>query len=350
MKLCQTTDLRIDGKRATSKELIKKVDVFFEPDYGRLYEKQEVEPCEVFNFSCEYGSMRNVFIKREIPIAVNENKKHFDIITPYGYGGPIVLNASNTEALLSAYYIAFSDYCKENNIVSEFVRFHLFDNTEVRETYYGETVEISQNVVRELKTPIDELWRCFDHKVRKNVNRAVNAGLEIKVDLIGEHLSDFLKIYYETMERNNASEYYYFDSSYFEAINATLQGKFAYFHVMLEDKIISTELILFGNKYAYSFLGGTLQEFYSYRPNDFLKFEIIKWCQEQGFENFILGGGYHPNDGIYKYKKFFAKNCDIPFYVGKKIHNKEMYENLVDTRSQEDEFDKDTSFFPAYRA
>ena len=37
------------------------------------------------------------------------------------------------------------------------------------------------------------------------------------------------------------------------------------------------------------------------RANDFLKFEVIKWAKEKGFKNYVLGGGYGTDDGIFQY-------------------------------------------------
>ncbi len=151
------------------------------------------------------------------------------------------------------------------------------------------------------------------------------------------------------MERNNARDYYYFERSYFQSIVNTLAGQYIFFHVWYDDKIISTELVLCSNKYLYSFLGGTQKEYYPMRPNDLLKLEIIKWGKETGRNKFVLGGGYGGNDGIYRYKKSFAPGEDVPFYIGKIMHNKEVYDKLTDLRKKRRNFDPNSIFFPLYR-
>jgi hypothetical protein len=123
-----------------------------------------------------------------------------------------------------------------------------------------------------------------------------------------------------------------------------------YFHVVKDNKICSTELVLHSEKYAYSFLGGTLNEYYEFRPNDYLKNEIIKWCNENGKERFILGGGYHKDDGIYKYKKCFTSDSDVPFHIGKHIFDEEVYNRMVEIRkSSDNNFDENNTYFPKYR-
>ena len=322
-------------------------DIFFSEKYGKLWERIEHGVCETFRFSYDGSTVQNMFIRRETPWEI-DGERYFDVITPYGYGGPILVAGDCSKPLITKYYAAWSEYCRQNNIIAEFVRYHLFDNTAFRAAFPGEILHVSDNVVRSLDVPMDEMKMQFAHKVRKNVKRATECGLTVASEESGAHLSDFLEIYNHTMERNNARAYYYFDREFFEDVINNLPGHFRFFHVMHEEKIISTELVLCSEKYVYSFLGGTLEESYPMRPNELLKCEIIKWSQETGHSAFILGGGYGGNDGIYRYKKSFAPGSDVPFYVGRFVHNQEIYDKLVDMRRQQGELN--SNFFPLYRA
>lgn len=323
-------------------------DVFFLNKYVKINEIVENGVSTRYEYECEYGKVSHGFIKRKIETIIDGNE-YFDIITPYGYGGPIITETSDHSKLLELYFASFKAFCAENNIISEFMRFHLFDNILIRQNYYGEVINLSSNVIRDLQLPMDEIWLDFDRKVRKNYRRATKDGITLQLDQTGSGVREFLNIYYRTMERNSATNYYYFPESYFEDINLNLMGHYAYFHAMMDQKIVSTELVLFSDKYAYSFMGGTSSEYYSSRPNDFLKVEIIKWCKESGKELFVLGGGYKKDDGIYQYKKAFSPNLAADFYLGKYIHNNDVYDRLVALREQEKSYDKNTNFFPAYR-
>lgn len=323
-------------------------EIYFDEKYGKLYDGEE-QKCVKYVYNSEVGRISNIFMMRRIPIEV-DGETYYDIITPYGYGGPYTEGCSDVEKLTAEYNAAFSKYCEENNIVSEFVRFHLFEGCDIREYLDMDVVYLSDNVVVDTTISPDDMWMKFEHKVRKNVKKARNNELVVLRDDKGEYLDEFLDIYYDTMKRNNALESYYFPRSYFEQINETLKGQYVYFHTVKDGRIVSTELVLCGDKYAYSFLGGTLSEYYDFRPNDLLKYDIISWCYETGREKFILGGGYHKDDGIYRYKKCYAPNGDTKYFVGKKIHNKEVYDKLVDIRAKSQTFDKESSFFPLYRS
>lgn len=325
------------------------LDIFFNTLYGKLYERIEGGACENFEYSGSDGKICNMYIKRPVPWLV-DGVQYYDATTPYGYGGPVVTVGEPSETLITGYYAAWADYCRDNRIAAEFVRFHLYDNADLRLYYPGDVIHVSDNVVRGLAPTMDEIWMEFEHKVRKNVKRAQLSGLIVTTDATGEHLSAFLDIYYKTMNRNKAKNYYYFEPSFFEDISRNLNGHYIYFHVWHNGQIISTELVLSSQDYAYSFLGGTLENSYPMRPNDLLKYEIIRWCKGTGRKVFVLGGGYNPLDGVYRYKKAFAPGNDVPFYIGRKVFQNEIYDKLITMRAQKPEFDAASQFFPLYRS
>lgn len=324
-------------------------DLYFNPNYAKVYKDIDGD-CDTFIFKSSYGTITNTFIMRKIPWQV-DGISYYDIVTPYGYGGPLAENVTNITLLIEEYKDAFSKYCKNHNIICEFIRFHLYDNVDIRENYYGTTLHLLDNVVVNTQGDFENnIWASYAHKVRKNVKKALKNGLSIIIENNINHLDDFLNIYHSTMDRNNANNYYYFSDKYFKSIAELLPNNFMYFHVVKDNKICSTELVLHSEKYAYSFLGGTLNEYYEFRPNDFLKNEIIRWCNENGKERFILGGGYHKDDGIYKYKKCFTSDPDVPFYIGKHIFDEEVYNRMVEIRkSSDNNFDENNTYFPKYR-
>lgn len=293
----------------------------------------------------ENGSDRaiNVVFRRDISkdkyfTGKLEENKYFDLTTPYGYGG-FWGNVRDTENLMKEY----DEYCVYSSYICEFVRFNLFSN--YKDYFNGEIETRTHNVIRNLEIPIEEIWMNFKHKVRKNVKRGINNNLQIILDPTGEYLDDFLRIYYSTMDRTNSANEYYFSKNFFETLNY-MKDNIMYFHVLYQGNIISTELVIYGTENCYSFLGGTDNEFFNVRPNDFLKYEIIKWALNKGIKNFVLGGGYGSDDGIFQYKSSLAPDGIVDFYIGKKVFNKAKYNELVKIRGEEI---TDSSFFPLYR-
>ena len=94
-------------------------DLYFDPNYARVYENIDGRS-ETFHFKCPYGEMRNTFILRPVKWKL-DGKSWYDIVTPYGYGGPLVIACNDIKKLMAAYHEAFVAYCFENNIVCEFI-------------------------------------------------------------------------------------------------------------------------------------------------------------------------------------------------------------------------------------
>lgn len=323
-------------------------DVFYLSSYVRAFQLEDSKNGEPVLFLYENGEDRavNVVYKRDAADEPGlsgkiEHGKYIDLITPYGYGG-FMGNVTDWDNLNEEYL----EFCIGSHFVCEFVRFGLF--SEYSKHYDGKIETHSHNIVRNLRLSSDEIWRDFKPKVRKNVNRARTYNLEIIQDKNGEYLDDFLHIYYSTMKRADAEDRYYFSKKFYKVINQ-MEDNIIYFHVLYKGKIISSELVIYGAENAYSFLGGTEKEYFELRPNDFLKYQIIEWCRERGLKNFVLGGGYGKDDGIYQYKKNLAPNGIVDFYIGKKIFDNDVYNELVRIQSLGKEKDNDISFFPAYR-
>lgn len=263
---------------------------------------------------------------------------YFDLITPYGYGG-FIGEITDYTALNDAY----NKYCIDNGYVCEFVRFELF--SDYYRHYSGEIETRTHNVVRNLESPIDDIWMDFKQKVRKNVKRANTYGLEIIIDETGVYIDDFLSIYYGTMKRSDAEKQFYFKKTFFDELMS--MDNAVMFHVRFEGKIISTELVIYGAENCYSYLGGTDSEYFYTRANDFLKYEIIKWAKEKGLRNFVLGGGYGADDGIFQYKMNLAPHGIRDFYIGRKIFDKSAYDILCGMRANEV---LNAAYFPKYRS
>ena len=330
---------------------IKCYDVFYLNEYVDAFMREdESNGVPVLLYYVNGGDRAiNVVFKRDVSkdryfVGELETDTYFDLITSYGYGG--FLGEISDYDTLNNMYI---QYCIDNRYVCEFVRFELF--SDYYQHYTGETESRTHNVVRNLESSMDEIWMDFKQKVRKNVKRAHTFGLEIIIDESGTHMNDFLRIYYGTMDRSDADAQFYFKKTFFEKLlsmdNAIM------FHVKFEGKIISTELVIYGAENCYSYLGGTDSEYFYTRANDYLKFEIVKWAKEKGFKNFVLGGGYGADDGIFQYKANLAPHGVRNFYIGRKIFDKAVYQQLLSVRSKGNKDMENEliskSFFPAYR-
>ncbi|WP_423189027.1 GNAT family N-acetyltransferase [Alkalibacterium sp. f15] len=322
------------------------MNLYFNEKYGKLYEKHERAEVVTFVFENEHGKITHMFMKKEIPIKVN-NTIYYDVFTPYGYGGPLILKASNIDQLIRDYQTAFTIYCKKQRIVSEFIRFHPIENQKMREQFNGQVDYVGPQIVRDLSDPVEE---NISKRTLRYYRRNKHRDIKTVYDSSGTYLDGFLEIYYSTMEKNNAQEYYYFDRQFFENLNIELKDHYVYVHIFMDDLIIASELILFGETYSYGFLKGTRKGYYEMNPNINMEIDGIKFLKEKAIKYYILGGGHKSEDGIYQFKKKFAENSDYHYYIGKKTHDLKTYEKLVKIRFNTNAIPQNILFFPAYRA
>lgn len=288
----------------------------------------------------------NVVLKRDIAKAKAfkdklEMNTWFDLSTPYGYGG-FWVEGSDLKSVSDEYTM----FCRENGFVSEFVRFNLFSGFEA--AYSGNVRTCSHNIVRTLDLPIDEILMDFEHKVRTNLEKAVDAELSVVFDEKGDRIEDFMKLYDSTMVRTCAVSYYYFSKDFFEHLK-NLEENSVFVHVLYEDQIIASTLSLYGTENCYPFLCGGNHDYFNLRPNEFMQVETIKWAKAKGLKRLILGGGYGEDDGIYRYKRGFAPKGIYNYYIGTNIFDEARYEKLVEMRKQDADFDPLKDYFPLYR-
>jgi hypothetical protein len=346
IKDLSTINITEDGKWDAIVKSFKNYDVNYLSNYVKAFKLHgDGEP---LLFYYDDGSTRamNVVMKRDIACAKPFKGKlpintYFDLSTPYGYGG-FLIEGRNYDAVNKAYDF----YCREQEFASEFVRFHLFN--EYQSWFSGSSETHTRNVVRTLELSLDEMLMDFEHRFRKSLKKANKAKLDVEIDYSGKRLENFLEIYYGTMDRNNAQDNFFFSEEFFKELNK-MNDNYVYVHVLFEGIIISTELVLYGQENCYSFLGGTNRAYFNLQANTFLKYEIIKWAKEKGLKRFVLGGGYGEDDGIFKYKKSLAPNGIQDFFIGKKIFDKDKYNELVRIRCKDEDYDANTLFFPAYR-
>lgn len=278
-------------------------------------------------------------------------KENYDFSTPYGYTGPFCSKNTGENTLLNFWKVT-TKWLLDNNVVSEFIRFNLFNNAFGYNGVIHDTMlNIKGRIIHE-----DDQWKAFDAKVRKNVKRAQREELKYSIyyqEIEQIYINEFYSIYIDTMKRTNAKEFFFYTLESFNHFILNNLELCAICTIYDNDKPISTELLLISNNSVFSFLGGTLGDAFEKRPNDYLKFEVINWARSQGFENYVLGGGYGYEDGIFKYKKAFFPNDVIKYVTGRKIVDQEKYLNLVnevnDKKCEEEYLDiNDNSFFPLY--
>lgn len=324
-------------------------DIYFDPVYGKMCELVDDGLCCRFVLHTDSGRIVNQFIKRPVPFLIN-GKQYYDIVTPYGYGGPIVTEEYDKAKLLEEYRERFAAYCSENDIICEFVRYHpILKNYEDFTSIY-ENVFSRHTVGTNLADYEDPVQSEFSKSARREVKKGEKAGVICKVFPHPDDLSVFRALYEETMDRNHANAMYYFPDKYYEILTGMLRDSVLEIRAYLDEKIIASEIYFITNRLMHAHLLGSNQIMLEIGGGAILEATAARWGKANGYRYIHHGGGRssEPDDPLYLYKKKFGKNTEFDFYIGKKVWDPEIYNKAVSMRLSLGEI-KNPAYFPIYR-
>ena len=271
-----------------------------------------------------------------------------DITTPYGYGGPLT-QGDFDETEQKNFSRKFLEYCRENHIVTQFVKFHPLMQNQSAFAALGEVQEVKYTIMMDIRDP-ERILVNMDPKNRNVIRKAQHSGCEIFWDH-GENLDTFIDIYELTMNRLEAKPYYYFSREYYSYLLSHMQENIMVFYCKKDDRIISAAIFFYNDQYMHYHLSGTLPEFRQFAPTNLLLYEAALWGSRRGISQMHLGGGVGINDSLFGFKKQFNRNGFLQFCIGRTIADPEAYERLLDIRcAQDPEFCRDNKMFIQYRA
>jgi lipid II:glycine glycyltransferase (peptidoglycan interpeptide bridge formation enzyme) len=333
---------------------VQKKDIYYHNAYCKLYE--EVGVPYLFIYYTKQGSnICYTFFKRKIDLPFLSTKDSepqlYDITTaPYSYGGP--LYEENSKENLINFRKSFEEYCKKENIITEFIRFHpvlknhrLLDGC-MEINYDRETIMI------DLTKDNEEIYQQYHKNHKRNIKKAIKNGLSFKV-FVGKDaltkIKPFYNLYKQTMDKLNADPYYYFSENYIEHILSQLNSKSFIAAVYDGEKMVSASLCFHDGGILHYHLGCSDKDYLHLGTNVFLLHNIALWGKQQNCNTFHLGGGHVGRDSLFQFKYRFNTSGTLPFYIGKKIHNKQTYKELVMEWEKHYKEQHPASFFPAYR-
>lgn len=330
----------------------QKYDIYYLSGYVKAFELHgDGEPLLLYYTSDTLRGI-NVVMKRDISndgyfTGKIREGRYYDITTPYGYGGWYFEGAQDGEDA-ACFQNEYLEWCADNRIISEFVRFHpVLENASGINDEMYEMAFLGNTVAIRLDSK-DKIWDRFSSKNRGHIRVAAKEGVAVRVETTEEAFDVFQKIYETTMDHDDASSYYYFDKPFYDSIRDDLKGNYALFTAYLGDTAIASSIMLYAGKLMNYHLSGQLFKYRRYAGTNMILYEAAKWGFDHGYDWLHLGGGLGAQEGpLYDFKKtFYKKGEDKLFYVGRKILNQQVYEELVRMRDDLPE----GNFFPRYRA
>lgn len=335
-------------------------DIYFFPQYVKIYELNGEGKGRCFMY---YESSNNYillpFIKRkinELDIFQDLKETYYDIISPYGYSGPLIVSDGrvDNERLIKTFLDQFNKFCIRSSIITEFCRLHpLLKN---HKFLMGKVAiqERNKTVYIKLNQEIDTIWKNIRKGHKSSIKKACKNGIEIIEDKKFNHLGDFLNLYYLTMEKRGAKSYYNFPKSYFKNTINLLNGNVKLFLARYNSEVISASLFIhYKEDYINYHLSGSSPNYLHLCPNNLLIHEVALWAKEKGIKFFHLGGGVDaPEDSLFRFKSGFSKDRST-FFTYSKVYNKSVYMFLnkkkIEYEKQNNIQNINIHYFPVYR-
>lgn len=323
-------------------------DIYFSREYGLVHASVEGGAIETFVHRGAYGEIRHMFVRREI--RGHRGVRLWDITTPYGYGGPVITHSEpgGKAGLIDSFFREFSEYCRDTNVVAEFVRFHpLVGNASDFASIYSLDGG-RRTVVTALQGVDDPTTETFTKSCRKSIRRAYNAGVSATVVERPSSLEEFEDVYYSTMERNRASDFYYFGKEYFDDFVQRLGDNIVVVRACLDQQVIAMSLCMVSDEFIHVHLSGTLSAYLPLSPAYVLRHALTQWGKKQGMRLIHHGGGRSsaPEDPLYRFKKQFGEDAPNAFHVGQRVWDMDRYLRICRAAGVSHTAE---GFFPAYR-
>lgn len=318
-------------------KVLSLMDVYATPEYLKLFEDYLGWEATYFFYEDYENKVLVPFFKRRI-----KDTDYFDLVGPWYFGGPLV-NVTSKKTFKS-FLEEFHTWCSENNVVSEFQRFNpILKNHEL----YEDNVFYDREIVYiDLTKNFEEIKKGYTKTRRKDIRRIKKKNV-LSIHHSKDYLRNFINIYYDSMNKKNADRFYYFNKKFFDKLLCMKET--ALFSIEYDNKIICSSLELGSHKILYDYLRASIDEYNVFHPNDVLLDNVIVWAKKAGYHYFVLGGGNsrREDDGQLRFKKTFS-SITTPFFIYKKIHNKEKYLELCKAKGLEELKFEEASYFPEY--
>ena len=263
-----------------------------------------------------------------------------DVVTPYGYGGPV---STGDAPPLAEFPAAYEAWCERRGAISTFAVFHpLLANAGSPAAAGFRRIPLAGTVAWSLKH--EDLLEGMHKHHRRIVRRALRERHEVAIEAAPADLGEFAGVYEQTMRRAGASPFYLFPRPYWDALAADVP--LVRVDVRGGDGGLLASVLGMGEPpWLHYHLGGATDAARGTGASHLALYSLARWGREQGFETLHLGGGVGGrDDSLFEFKLRFAPDGRVGAAIGKAVHDRAGYLRL----SGAAEVDWD-AFFPAYR-
>lgn len=315
--------------------------IYSHPLWGKVQEKKEGGIAVTISTETEDGVLEYSFIKRQAG-EIN-GMVYYDIVTPRGEYGIVLKSGVLTDALLAKFETDVQLYCKNENILAEYVRLCPWNPLFKEISAYYDVEEHGREFCVDLEDP-DFFYKQFSSKRRNQIRKALSSSLVIDQNVGVEGVDVLLDLYAFTDGKYNVSNYYKLDRDflmrYFEYL-----GDCVYFNIVsFKGQPISVGMFLKGNNVYHYHFSANNPEYAKLNASSVMLFEECKRGTALGCKWFDLGGAT-PGSGLESFKaSMVADSGCFVNHIAKRIRNQTVYNALIEQNGRMPE-----GYFPAYK-
>lgn len=306
---------------------IDKQDVYFTPEYYSLYENNGDGEAICFVFEKQRSIALYPFLKNSInQLGYCLNDEYYDIQGAYGYNG--MLSSSEDASFLRDFWQIFDQFCKDNNIVAEFTRFHpILRNYRLGEGHYNVFFD-RKTVFIDLTQSEERIFAGFRKATRQHIKKASQIIEIRKAVYTEENVDTFIRIYVENMKKVNSIPYLFFSRQHF--MNMFKLDNIEFFLAYIDDQPIACYSGLVSKEYYSNYLRASLTEYNKTGVNTLMYWSMIQSAKNHGCHYVHFGGGTNGDvdNSLLQYKMNFSQS-QSDFYIGKKVHNQQIYDEII---------------------
>lgn len=335
------------------------VDIFYDPCYCRFIASGTSHRPVMFYYQDNIGEVIDVTLEKDIAslpffvdVAERFSTSPVDLASPE-YNSPVVLaEPAARMPILQRYRQAIDAYCMERGVVTEFVRIHPLSDSipalsEIFPLHQG-----AEMVYADLRAGYNEAYRNYRKGHKSAIKKAMRSGVTVEFrpsDDVGT-IQVLHQLYTETMLRKQAKTVYLQPLEHFIELMRALDRRALLVRSMVDGTIASASIFILGHKHVWFKYSGLNPSYRDLGAHTYALDRTIFWAAENGHEQFMLGGGMQPRDGIYLSKLGFSHAVSSVRHF-RKVHNEHTLRLLTQAKRS---FDKRLGnvtredYFPSY--
>lgn len=278
----------------------------------------------------------------------------FDVLSPYGFPGILLSDSARKDPeFVQQAFREFQAGLKSRHVCSAFLRLHPILSDQFPELFPPDSLtDNGETVSVDLTLDEAQIWAHTRKGHKSTINKCKRLGLIGNTVNLADYMDEFLAIYYETMDRVEAKDSYYFERDYFNDL-LKLGDAVHLVTVESDNQIVCASIFFECCGIVQAHLGGTKTEFLPQSPFSLVFHHARLWAKSRGNEFMHIGGGLGGGkDKLSSFKTGFSRQRH-QFFTMRLIIDEEKYDHLVALKAKTENIPvaelTESNFFPAYR-